>query len=283
MKSPTDRIQQALQKPTPPKPTIQPHHPIPFVLASTSLGPMIVSRLDYRQVSPTSAYGVGFQLLETGTYDQPEIDILTKILDLKRKHSQHVVFVDCGANIGVHTITQAKHLEGWGSVVAIEAQERAFYALAGNVALNNCFNVRCLHAAVTDKPGILDIPVMNYLVPASYGSLELRRNIRQDTGQAVDYARTVEVQAITLDRLNLPRADVIKIDVEGMEQEVLSGAAALILACKPVLLVEYVKSNQQDLEQWLRAKDYEVWVFGMNYVAVHKDDPIKDDLRLGTA
>ena len=44
-------------------------------------------------------------------------------------------------------------MTGWGIVIAIEAQERIYYALAGNLALNNCFNARAIHAAVSTAPG----------------------------------------------------------------------------------------------------------------------------------
>jgi hypothetical protein len=40
-----------------------------------------------------------------------------------------VVVIDCGANIGAHTIEWGKRMTGWGSVLAIEAQERIYYAL----------------------------------------------------------------------------------------------------------------------------------------------------------
>ena len=29
---------------------------------------------------------------------------------------------------------------GWGTVIAIEAQERVYYALCGNITINNCLN-----------------------------------------------------------------------------------------------------------------------------------------------
>ena len=47
-----------------------------------------------------------------------------------------------GANIGVHTVEWARHMYGWGNVIAIEAQERLYYSLCGNISLNNCLNVR---------------------------------------------------------------------------------------------------------------------------------------------
>ena len=48
-------------------------------------------------------------------------------------HGDGVVAVDGGANIGVHTIEWATAMTGWGSVIAIEPQERIYYALAGTL------------------------------------------------------------------------------------------------------------------------------------------------------
>jgi FkbM family methyltransferase len=64
-----------------------------------------------------------------------------------------VVALDCGANIGVHSVEWARLMKDWGSVIAVEAQERVFYALAGNLTLQNCFNARAIWAAVSDTPG----------------------------------------------------------------------------------------------------------------------------------
>jgi FkbM family methyltransferase len=125
--------------------------------------------------------------------------------------------IDCGANIGVHTVECAIEMTGWGSVLAIEAQERVYYALAGNIALNNCFNARALHAAVAAQDGTMRVPVPDYLSPASFGSLELRPQTNEFIGQKIDYSPGAmqEIRCLKLDSLALPRVDLVKIDVEG--------------------------------------------------------------------
>ncbi|HET9175921.1 MAG TPA: FkbM family methyltransferase [Pseudolabrys sp.] len=47
-------------------------------------------------------------------------------------------------------------------------------------------------------------------------------------GQPIDYspAKTVTIQKISLDALALPRVDMIKLDIQGMELEALEGGAA---------------------------------------------------------
>src|ERR1700755_496056 len=139
-----------------------------FVLASSDHGTMIVNRFDYRMVDAQRGFGVGFQILENACFDPTEVRLMTDLLIVRRKHhGDGVVAIDCGANIGVHTIEWAKMMTGWGSVLAIEAQERIYYALAGNIAINNCFNALAVHAAITDKPGIIMMPQPDYLTADS--------------------------------------------------------------------------------------------------------------------
>jgi FkbM family methyltransferase len=223
-------------------------HPLPFVLSATDQGAMIVSRLDWCRVGSTDqAYGVGASLLNQGSYDPEEIAVLIAVLHARRKaRGDGVVVVDCGANIGVHTTCFARVMQGWGSVIAIEAQERVFYALAGNIALGNFFNARAIWAAVGDKFGVLNIPEPDYLRPASLGSFALLRPADGgDTGQEIDYSRdTATVRGMTIDSLVLQRCDLIKIDVEGMEPAVLRGASETIAHCRPAVFVETMKGDR---------------------------------------
>ncbi len=253
-----------------------PPRKIAFVTAATDHGTLIVNRFDQYFSEQAVGYGVGFQLLEKASYDPAEVDLILKMLDLRRGHyGDGVVAVDCGANIGVHAIEWAKHMTGWGVVLAIEAQERIYYALAGNIAINNCFNARAIHAALTSQPGTMKIPTPNYLTQSSFGSLELRK--REGTefiGQSIDYSdgRMVDVQAINLNSFNFPRLDLIKIDVEGMELDALAGGIKCISTYHPILLVEVIKTDKNKLRAWLESLDYTVLEGGLNLVALHKAD-----------
>ena len=51
-----------------------------FVLASSNHGTMIVNRLDYRMVNAGSGYGVGFQILETASFDPAEVKLAVELL-----------------------------------------------------------------------------------------------------------------------------------------------------------------------------------------------------------
>lgn len=249
-----------------------------FVLAASNHGTMILNRLDYRMVGPDQGIGVGHQILETAAFDPPEVEMAVQLLELRRRyHGDGVVAIDCGANIGVHTIEWATAMTGWGSVVAIEAQERIYYALAGNIAINNCFNAICMNAAVSSANGTLKVPVPDYLTASSFGSLELRqRDGNEFIGQAIDYSddKTVAVQKMKLDALNLPRVDLIKIDIEGMEMEAIEGARQMIETSRPVLLIESIKADREKLRVWLQDCGYRVIDAGINILAIHLSDPV---------
>ncbi|MET3966881.1 MULTISPECIES: FkbM family methyltransferase [unclassified Bradyrhizobium] len=253
-----------------------------FVMASSNHGTMIVNRFDYRMVAPDRGYGVGFQILETAAFDPVEVKIALELLALRRRyHGDGVVAIDCGANIGVHTIEWASLMTGWGSVVAIEAQERIYYALAGNIAINNCFNALAVHGAVSSESGTMKIPHPNYFAPSSFGSLELRqRPSNEFIGQPIDYTNnTVLIRKMTLDELNLPRVDFIKIDIEGMEMEALAGARETIKKYRPILLIEKIKTDNRQLEQWLNDNGYRFMGLDINILAVHQSDECWKDIN----
>ena len=257
--------------------------PIAFVLVSTDHGALLVNRHDHAGAGDRT-YGVGHQLLETSAYDAPEGQALKMLLEGRRAHfGDGVVMIDCGANIGVHTVACAKAMHGWGEVVGVEAQERIFYALAGNVALNNCFNARVIWAAVGAESGTLRIPTPDYLTPASFGSLELRKSgTTEDIGQAVDYADGAlsPVRMTAIDDLGLTRVDLIKIDIEGMEMEALYGARAVLERFKPVLMVERIKSAEDEIRGLMTGLGYRVMIVGPNLLAIHETDPLSGQVKV---
>jgi len=249
-----------------------------FVLVASDQGTLVVNRFDHYRF----AYGVGFQIMETGSYEAHEIALGAALLDLRRRTAgDGVVAVDCGANIGVHSVPWARHLSGWGSVVAVEAQEWIYYALAGNIAINNCFNARAIWGAVSSRDGTIKIPVPDYQSPASFGSLELRQLTGESIGQDLSYddESMTPVPCLTLDALRLDRVDLIKIDVEGMELEVLEGAADTLQTARPILLIEFVKVGKEPIVRCLERYGYAACqVDPMNICAVHRTDPALADI-----
>ncbi|MGH9413858.1 MAG: FkbM family methyltransferase [Terriglobales bacterium] len=249
-----------------------------FVLGATDQGTFILNRFDYHMLAPDHGIGIGFNLMETSACDPAEVNAEVGLLQMSRQlRGDGVIALDCGANIGVHTVEWARAMTGWGTVVAFEPQERLFYALAGNIALNNCSNAWARHAAVGTTCGSLRVPVPDYTRPGSFGSLEMRRSANnEDIGQSIDYAggAAAEIACLSVDSLGLGRLDLLKIDVEAMELEVLEGARATIARCRPALVVEALKGKKEQIQPWLEAAGYQVFAMGPNLVGVHHADPL---------
>ncbi len=255
-----------------------PARPIAFILAASNHGTMIVNRHDYNVTGSGGAYGVECQILQRSNYDMPEVGLMLALLTRRRQYFGDGVFaIDGGANIGVHTIEWARHMDGWGRVLSFEAQEVIYHALAGNIVLNNCLHARAKLAALGEHDGELVVPQPDYLVHASSGSLELRRRENNEhIGQRISYdpSRGVTVPMLSLDSLSLERADLIKLDVEGMEVEALRGAQKTLQTLKPILLVEIIKSDQAVIKGLFDQLGYRYFPAGLSLVAVHTNDPV---------
>ncbi len=249
--------------------------PVAYVIASTSHGTLITNRNDFH-LNNLDGYGVGWQLLEKGAYDETDVKLLLQLLnEQKQTRGNGVIALDIGSNIGVHTIEWAKYMHGWGHVYSFEAQEWVYYALAGNIAINNCYNAKAFNVAVGEKNGEINIPVPDYFRPGSFGSLELQKsNSNENIGQTIDYSKTEPVRLVSIDSLALTRIDLIKIDVEGMELDVLRGCKESIEKFRPLLFIEKIKTNEQHMRVVLDSWNYVSFEIGMNLLAI----PMENDL-----
>jgi FkbM family methyltransferase len=233
---------------------------IPFsVVVPTAYGPMIVNRNDINQTNA---------LFKTGFAEsRREISLLAHVLSLC---GTNTIVVDIGANIGTHTIALARAVGPQGRIHAFEPQRILFNMMCGSVALNSLMNVYCYNMAVGDREGSIEIPQYDYSKPLNFGSIEfghpLIEKLAQERGH--DPNRVEFVQLTTLDRFSFGRIDLLKIDVEGMEMQVLDGAAATISRCTPVLYVEFVKVDRELLARRISAWGYSVHQTDMNYLCI---------------
>ena len=181
-------------------------------LAMCRGGPMLFNRFDRY---------VGGSLARYGEFSPGELAAFRQIVPAGG------VVVEVGANIGAHTVALSRLVGAAGVVVAFEPQRIAFQALCANLALNQCANVHARQAAVGAEAGTIRVPALPPGAPNNFGGLSL---LGAQGGEPVPM--------VTLDGLGLAACHALKIDVEGMEAEVLRGAAATIARCRPVLYVE---------------------------------------------
>jgi FkbM family methyltransferase len=156
--------------------------------------------------------------------------------------------VDVGANIGAHTLFLAQAVDHGGIVLAIEPQRTVYQLLCANLALNEIKNVRAIRAAAGAARGHAFVPVCDYTKPGNFGGIELADEAGEPT------------EVVSIDSLQLPGCQFIKIDVEGQEQQVIAGAAETIARFKPTLYVENDRRQKSaDLIRHIRDLDYVVY------------------------
>jgi len=139
------------------------------------------------------------------------------------------VFYDVGANIGVYTIFGAPRIGDAGAVYAFEPHIPNANSLIENILLNHQdHKVRLVSAALTNREGYNEF---NYL------SLQTASSTSQYGGNAYEgqvfEPVFVEIKhGCTLDTLCasgvIRRPDVVKIDVDGLDYEVLDGMRGLL-------------------------------------------------------
>jgi FkbM family methyltransferase len=243
---------------------------IAFVLAATEHGSLIVNRLDG---------SVGNQMFVQSDY---EVQLLIQLLAARRTIvGDGVVALDVGANIGTYAVPLAAAMHGWGEVVAFEPQERIFYALAGNIALNNCFNAKAIWAAVSDYSGMIDVPRLNYCKIAHFGGLSLKPEVaKEHRGISTDFTDVDKVPCVRVDDFAFARVDAIKVDVEGMEVEVLAGARETIARCRPIVLAEHFISGAEAIMQELPGYRCIKIDEKVNMLAMPEDDPLWERLQV---
>jgi FkbM family methyltransferase len=171
----------------------------------TRYGKLIASRNDVY---------IGRGLFEYGEFSENEVEFFRQVID------KESVVCDVGANIGAHTLAfsrLAKH------VYAFEPVPTLFNALAGMVAINDLRNVDVYQVGIGATDTVmayqnLDFDHLNNLGASTLSKFEGERGVR-------------------VMPLNIP-CNFLKVDVEGMELEVLQGAEKMIRQCKPLLYLE---------------------------------------------
>lgn len=176
---------------------------------------------------------LGYALVCYGEYGQFEWELLEQLIE------PGSIVVEVGANIGTHTISLAKSVGSEGRVIAIEPQRVIFQYLCANISLNGLMNVETYNCGCGCESGTLLVPPINY-------SAETRQNFGGVSLKPTGDGETVQI--LRLDDLigEKRRVSLIKIDVEGMEVEVLKGAIATIEESRPILYVENDRPEKSD-------------------------------------
>jgi FkbM family methyltransferase len=191
--------------------------------------------------------------------------------------------IDVGANLGAFSVPLAQKLGlRSGLVYSFEPQRVVFYQLCANIFLNRLDNCIAYNMGVGDAAGALDLPDNNYdssnlgaysLVPEYQDLMNLKK--------AAPTALKHSVPMVTLDGFKFPRkVDFLKIDVEGMELEVLKGARQLLQGSHyPPIMLEawgfsWFKEQREALIAYLNDMGYQLFfINSSDAIAQHAKSP----------
>lgn len=172
----------------------------------------------------TSGFHPAYELMRTGRFEIDETALICRLLENVDQ------FVDVGANLGYYTCLA---LKAGRPVLAFEPQQQNLQCLFQNLQSNGWPDrAEIFPLALSDQPGLLS------LYGASGPSASL---VKHWAGYSSRHSRVVPVN--TLDNVLAGRFPdqrlLIKIDVEGAEYRVLSGArATLTRRVKPLWIIE---------------------------------------------
>lgn len=166
---------------------------------------------------------IGANIFADGIYENELIQDLMLVLESVGVDPMGSSCIDVGANIGNHSLQFSKE---FARVVAFEPNPRVYEILRANT--NRSKNIECFNVGVSKECGSMRL----YEDPQNFGGSSAI--YEHDSGMSVD------VSVDSLDRLakDVEKVGLIKIDVEGMEFDVLLGAKGILEKHKPIVCFE---------------------------------------------
>lgn len=149
-------------------------------------------------------------LMNPGRYSRAELDFCARYLPARAG-----VFVDIGANAGLFSLGVLAHMTG-GTLIAVEPQPALHARLTANLETLNA-----------PRAGLPELHILRTAIGAQTGELALSvpDQLGQATARIQPGTRTIKVPVQplldVLEPLALGQIDVLKLDVEGFEDEVI--------------------------------------------------------------
>jgi len=153
------------------------------------------------------------------------------------------ICIDVGTYIGLHSLTLSKLCD---KVIGFEAQPLIYECLKNTLIIKNITNVKLYNIALSNKKGNTRIFTNN----DGNASLEGIRDHK--------FKYNFNTNTDILDNYDIPKVDLIKIDIEGSEWEMLEGAVELITKHRPMIILETFrgKKNKNRLKEFCDKFNY---------------------------
>jgi FkbM family methyltransferase len=195
-------------------------------------------------------------LIRTGsTHIEAE---LSKIFVITDRLEPGSIIIDGGANAGFFTIPVANRTRDRDiRILSFEPQRRIYSGLAGSLVINDLDHVMAFNTALGAEQGWSSISPVDYSRPQDFGTVTVDTEITDHR----NYLDPHQCEITTIDHLDLPRLDFVKLDVEGFEIAALQGGRDTIQKYRPWIWIEYFITGAETIQKELDyLSDYEFHV-----------------------
>lgn len=167
------------------------------------------------------------------------------------------IVIDIGANEGFYAL-KIKESNPDCKIFCLEPNPYAYQVLKKNIETNGLQDVTLINKAVGPENGEIALQVVKEI--AAIGSKDLR--IVQRRWLKEEFITNIKVEAITLDKLfseyDIKQVDILKIDTEGMEQEILVGSGDVLRKVKKIIIERHNLSLRNWVVDFLGGENFEV-------------------------
>ena len=158
---------------------------------------------------------------------------------IKKTSEENPIILDIGANVGLFTKAFMRAPKTPKSIIAIEPSFYVFSILLNITA--KMPSVRCCKVALSHETATVDLktPIKKS------GSLRVGLSHIGDANDQQVFVETVEAKRLddVLIDEKVAQVDIVKLDVEGAEEQVIAGAPNLFYNVRPIWFVELVQGR----------------------------------------
>lgn len=231
----------------------------------------IVENLGVRYAIFQSRDFISHIVRQTGQFELALVEDTEKLL----KDVNEGYVLDIGSNMGTYGVPLAVRNPNL-TVLCFEPQRIIYNQLCTNITINRLDNVYAYNVAVSDHEDTIELKMPDYMQEENIGGFSLDPLVKEKCPTSQGKTETVNV--VTIDSIGLANVKMIKIDVEGLELEVLKGATETIKNSNypPLILeawnqYEWWDARKEEMFDYVKSLGYNIedssWV--NNYLAVH--------------
>ena len=195
---------------------------------------------------------IGLSLREYGEFSEIELSLMSKFI-----MKDDVVF-DIGSNIGAFTVPFAKKVGELGQVYAFEPQKVIYDLLQDNVNKNKLKNVKVFNVGMGKKKEELELNEIDYSKVGNFGGVSFKYDSSSFTKNIKN--KKYKVKIINLNEfMEIEKCNFMKIDVELMELDILTGGKSFLKKFRPILWIENHQFYPNEINKFLLENDYNAY------------------------